>query len=277
MKMNILLYLINIALLFSAGSVTGWCIEVVFRRFEPDNKERLWINPGFLCGPCLPIYGFGLILLYHISLCERYIGIDNKIIRTTIILAAIAAAMTLIEFAAGEIFIIRRHIKLWDYSNNRFNYKGIICLRYSLCWALIGAFYYYFLHPGVLAVLLWFSHNPLFSFVIGLFYGVLFVDISYTFKLSAKIKAFAEENEMVIRYEELKRHIRIRAKQTKEKYNFLRALGAEQSFKERLKEYMQKQIEQADIDKLHEFYKRTIKKSKNKGLKQYENEKKKAP
>ena len=262
MKMNILLYLVSIALLFSAGSVIGWCIEVVYRRFKPDNKERLWINPGFLCGPCLPIYGFGLILLYLLSLGEKYIGIKNVPLRTIIVLLAIAAAMTLIEFIAGEIFIVRRHIKLWDYSDNRFNYKGIICPKYSFFWALIGAFYYYFLHPKVLAVLLWFSHNLLFSFVIGLFYGVLFVDISYTFKLAAKIKAFAEENEIVIRYEELKRDIRIRARQTKEKYNFLRALGAEQSFRERLKEYMQKQIDQADIERLHDFYKRTINKNK---------------
>ena len=262
MKTNILFYFVSIALLFSAGSLIGWCIEVIFRRFEPDNKERLWINPGFLCGPCLPIYGFGLVLLYHISICEKYIDNQNGIIKTIIILAAIAAAMTLIEFIAGEIFIVRRHIKLWDYSDNRFNYKGIICLRYSFCWALIGALYYYFLHPRVLAVLVWFSHNPLFTFVIGVYYGILFVDISYTFKLSAKIKAFAEENEMVIRYEELKRDIRIRARQTKEKYNFLRAFGAEQSFIERLKEYMQKQIDQADIDRLHDFYKRTIKKNR---------------
>ena len=261
MKTNILLYLVSIALLFSTGSIAGWCIEVVYRRFKPDNKERLWINPGFLCGPCLPIYGFGLILLYLLSLGEKYIDIKSTPARTMIVLLAIAAAMTLIEFIAGEIFIVHRHIKLWDYSDNRFNYKGIICLRYSLYWALIGALYYYFLHPKVLAVLLWFSHNLLFSFVIGLFYGVLFVDISYTFKLSAKIKAFAEENEMVIRYEELKRDIRIRAKQTKEKYNFLRAFGAEQSFIERLKEYMQKQIDQADIERLHDFYKRTIKKN----------------
>ena len=53
-----------------------------------------------------------------------------------------------------------------------------------------------------------------------------------------------------------------KTKQTKEKYNFLRAFGAEQSFIERLKEYMQKQIDQADIDRLHDFYKRTIKKNR---------------
>ena len=69
---------------------------------------------------------------------------------------------------------------------------------------------------------------------------------------------------MVIRYEELKKYIRIRAKQTKEKYNFLRALGSEQSFRERLKEFMQKQLEQAEIEKLHDFYNRTLKNKHNK-------------
>lgn len=261
METNILFYLIKIALIFSAGSITGWCIEVIFRRFEPDNKQRLWINPGFLCGPYLPIYGFGLILLYHISLCEKYIDIESDTLKTAVILLSIAAAMTLIELIAGEIFIIRRHIKLWDYSQIRLNYKGIICVKYSLGWTVIGAVYYYFLHPRILAFLVWFSHNLLFSFLIGIFYGVFFVDLSYTFKLTAKIKAFAEENEMIIRYEELKRYIRSRAEQTKEKYRFMRALGTEQSFRERLKEYMQKQLEQAKLGRLNDFYHNTIKRN----------------
>lgn len=49
-----------LAFLFFAGCLIGWGIEVIFRRFEPNNKARKWINPGFLIGPYLPLYGFGL-------------------------------------------------------------------------------------------------------------------------------------------------------------------------------------------------------------------------
>ena len=49
------------AFLFFIGSCLGWCMEVFFRRFfSRANPERKWINPGFLAGPYLPLYGFGL-------------------------------------------------------------------------------------------------------------------------------------------------------------------------------------------------------------------------
>ena len=50
-------YILILAFLFFAGCLIGWGIEVIFRRFEPSNKARKWINPGFLIGPYLPLYG----------------------------------------------------------------------------------------------------------------------------------------------------------------------------------------------------------------------------
>ena len=251
--MNIVYDFMILALLFSSGSMLGWCIEVIYRRFKPDNKERVWINPGFLCGPCLPLYGFGLTLLYLLAQLEKYIGIDNDILRKAVLFAIMALAMTLIELIAGEVFIIRRHLKLWDYSQMRFNYKGVICLRFSVYWALLGAVYYFFIHPRILGGLEWFSKNLLFSFVIGMFYGILIIDLSYSFKLTARIKAFAEENEMVIRYEELKKHIRMITAESKEKYHFLRAFESEKGLMEHLREYMEKQLEQAKRGTLNDF------------------------
>ena len=38
---------LTIAFLFFIGSMAGWVIEVVFRRFfSSANPERKWINPG---------------------------------------------------------------------------------------------------------------------------------------------------------------------------------------------------------------------------------------
>ena len=39
------------AFMFSGGSVIGWALEVVFRKFfSNSNPEHKWINPGFLNG-----------------------------------------------------------------------------------------------------------------------------------------------------------------------------------------------------------------------------------
>lgn len=57
-----------LALLFMSGSFIGYVIEVFFRRFV---SAKRWINPGFLNGPCLPLYGFSLLFLY---ICSYYLS-----------------------------------------------------------------------------------------------------------------------------------------------------------------------------------------------------------
>ena len=123
-----------LAFLFFAGCLIGWGIEVIFRRFEPNNKARKWINPGFLIGPYLPLYGFGLCTLYLLAGLEKFIHTDNTALQKFILFLLMAIAMTVIELIAGEIFIVKMHVKLWDYTGNKFNYKGIICPLYSLIW-----------------------------------------------------------------------------------------------------------------------------------------------
>ena len=52
--MNIFL---KLAFLFFIGSLIGWVIELIFRKyFAVENKEHKWINPGFCVGPYLPLY-----------------------------------------------------------------------------------------------------------------------------------------------------------------------------------------------------------------------------
>ena len=41
-------------------SISGWIIEVAYR----SAKNRHLVNPGFLKGPYLPIYGFGGLLIF---------------------------------------------------------------------------------------------------------------------------------------------------------------------------------------------------------------------
>ena len=68
-------YLVIISTLFVIGSLLGWVIELLFRRFVSQKK---WMNPGFLTGPYLPIYGFGVLLLYGVS--NLSLGITNEVL-----------------------------------------------------------------------------------------------------------------------------------------------------------------------------------------------------
>ena len=48
-----------LAFIFFIGSLAGWLLELIFRRFfSKANPTRKWINPGFLVGPLFTVVWF---------------------------------------------------------------------------------------------------------------------------------------------------------------------------------------------------------------------------
>ena len=231
--MNLLLIL---AFLFFVGSIFGWVLELLFRRFiSKNNPERKWINPGFCVGPYLPLYGSGLCILYLIAGIRPYINFGNQIIDTIVLLIAMALAMTIIEYIAGIISYKGFHVRLWDYSNEWGNIQGVICPKFSLAWGILGVAYYYLVHPNILGALNWLSQNLAFSFFIGMFYGVFIIDLVYSANLITKLRKIADEQNIVVRYEELKTRIRSYHDKTKSKYNFFMPFKSDSSLAEHIK------------------------------------------
>ena len=97
--------------LFFIGCSAGWVMELFFRRFTKSNKSRKWMNPGFLVGPYLPIYGFGLCTLYLLAGIEVFLPEGNYIVNKIVLFVLMAVAMTLIEYIAGIIFIKGMKVK----------------------------------------------------------------------------------------------------------------------------------------------------------------------
>jgi len=229
-----------IAFLFFIGALVGWGIEVIYRRFTPANIDREWINPGFLIGPYLPIYGFGLVILYLLASLEKTtLFLDVTFGSKIMLFVLMSVVMTGLEYVAGLIFIKGMKIKLWDYSKERFNIQGIICLKFSIYWAILGAVYYFIVHPYVTNALLWFCENITFSFVVGMFYGIFIVDFGYSIGIVKKIRTFAIENQVMVRYEELKLQIRQDAREHMEKTYWFRQFKSEISLAEHLKRHIE--------------------------------------
>ena len=223
--------------LFFVGSLIGWGLEVLWRRFfSKNNPERKWINPGFLNGPYLPLYGLSLCTLFSLTFIDVNF-VSERWLQDTILFIFMALCITLMEYIAGLIFIKGMHIKLWDYSKNRFNIQGIICLQYTFYWYILSAVYYFLIHPRILEWLYWFTGHLAFCFVIGFFYGVFTVDICYTFKISTKIREFAQEKKLEIHYEKLKDQLRRQMELAQEKRSFLFPLKSKSSS---IKENLQK-------------------------------------
>ena len=230
--MNLALVL---AFLFFIGSVFGWVLELLFRRFiSSANPERKWINPGFCVGPYIPLYGFGLCFLFLIASLERQTGLSPFWSKTLLFLA-MAVCMTLIEYIAGLLSLKVFKVRLWDYRSQWGNIQGLICPKFSLIWALLGAAYYFLIHPRILSALMWLSQNLAFSFFIGLFFGVFLIDVAYSTHLVSRIRAFAKSNEVIVRYEHLKAYVRSMQDKRKQRPRFLFPLRSEVPLSEHLK------------------------------------------
>lgn len=231
---------LTLAYLFFVGSIVGWVIELFFRRFvSTANPERKWINPGFCTGPYLPLYGVGLCILFLVASLENFILIVNPVVNKIVLFLVMAACMTLIEYIAGMLCLKIANVRLWDYSEAWGNIKGVICPQFSLIWALLGAAYYFFIHPYILDALAWLSQNLAFSFVIGMFFGVFIIDVAHSARLADKLKKFANENDVIVRYENLKSHIRSMQDKSKEKPHFFTPFRSERPISEHLKDMLE--------------------------------------
>ena len=202
-------YLIIVATLFVIGSTFGWLLELLFRRFVSQKK---WVNPGFLTGPYLPIYGVGVIALYAVS--NINFGITSEAVDIIVKILLIGVGMTLIEFIAGLIFIKGMGIKLWDYSDRKGNIMGIICPIFSLAWLVVGSLYYFFLNPVLVSAINWISENLIYTYFVGVIVGMILVDFAYSVHLATKLKEFKEANQM--RYEDFKAMVRKKVKEIKD-------------------------------------------------------------
>ena len=189
--------LVIVSTLFVLGSLAGYVLEVFYRRFFSAKK---WINPGFLVGPYIPLYGFGVMLLYGLSNLDfaGVSGVPEHLLRV----AVIGVSLTLIEFVTGVIFIRGLHIKLWDYSDRFGNVMGVICPLFSVLWFLLGSGYYFFLNARLVSVIEWLGENPIYSYSVGLVVGMMIVDACYSIRLGIRIRTAADQ--FVVRYEQFK-------------------------------------------------------------------------
>ncbi|MCM1027458.1 MAG: hypothetical protein NC432_13575 [Roseburia sp.] len=100
----------------------GWCFESAFVSI----KSRKLTNRGFMRGPFLPIYGSGAIMMLVVSM-----PFQDSILLTYV---AGCVGATALEYVTGVLMEKLFKVRYWDYSEQRFNFQGHICLGSSLAW-----------------------------------------------------------------------------------------------------------------------------------------------
>ena len=152
----------NLLIFFILASILGWVYEVINQYFKLKKIK----NRGFLKGPYLPIYGFGVLLA--IFILSFYFFFLIKIILFLFFI-------TILELITG-LFFLRRGMQLWNYAEkNHLNYKGIIGPRYSLFW--LGGFliFYYTVYPNIDKILDFICFYNL-VYPIYLIFVIMFID-----------------------------------------------------------------------------------------------------
>lgn len=191
--------LFEILFVFILSATFGYVLEVCYR----STVNKRFVNPGFLVGPALPIYGIGGVILY--LLCSINLSfISSKVLQVIVLMIIATILMTVIEYIAGVISIKFFKNRLWDYSKRWGNIQGIICPLFSLIWGVCCLLFYFLVFPWVGVAAEFVSNNIICMFFVGIYYGVLIVDIGYSVQIMAKIRTYAIKVKQLVDFENFK-------------------------------------------------------------------------
>lgn len=128
-------------LLFMIYSFIGWIIEII----DIYIYQKKIINRGFLIGPYCPIYGFGSIAM--ILFLKKYLNDAFVLFLMAVLICSILEYTT--SYLMEKIFKAR----WWDYSKNKFNINGRICLETMIPFGIGGVIIMYVVNPFLVNLL----------------------------------------------------------------------------------------------------------------------------
>ncbi len=120
---------------FFLYSFLGWVWESCY----VSVKEKRLVNRGFVTGPICTIYGFGAVSVYLIL----------KPISGNLFLLYLGGVLvpTVLEYFTAVLMERIFHTSWWDYSHDKFNFQGRICLGASLGWGVFSVVLFYVFQP----------------------------------------------------------------------------------------------------------------------------------
>ena len=190
--------LLNLIIYFFIYSFLGWVLESVYKSF----LEKKLVNSGFLFGPICPIYGFGAIIMY--------LFLEDVSSKPVIAFCLGFVILSIWEYIVGMVLEKIFHTKYWDYSKDKFNLQGRVCLKNSIFWGILGVVFIDVIHPFVIELLNQVS-SDLIMYIDITFLLILFIDIIVSVKNTISIA------DKLKRVEELNRRIKEKAEEIKEK------------------------------------------------------------
>lgn len=187
-----IIYIIDFFIVYS---FIGWTLESIYKTI----CTKKIVNSGFLYGTFCPIYGIGALIMYlFLSVCNNPI----TVFFTGFVILSIWEYI--VAWVLEKIF----HQTYWDYSKNKFNINGRVCLLNSIFWGVLGVIFTYIVHPFIESQIIKINDILLIIITIILIIGIMIDTIISIIKLnsiSKKLETIKEiRNEIKIKLQELK-------------------------------------------------------------------------
>ena len=115
----------------------GW----IFESSYVSILKRRFVNRGFLRIPMLPLYGSGAVMMLVVS--EPF---QDSLLLTWV--SGVIGA-TILEYVTGWAMEQLFKVRYWDYSNQKFNLHGYICLSSSIAWGFLTIFMTHVIHKPI--------------------------------------------------------------------------------------------------------------------------------
>ena len=121
--------------IFFVYSFIGWCGEAAMAAVH----RHKFVNRGFVSGPICTVYGAGAaaVAVFLPELKDQlfFLFLGGMIVTT------------FVEYLTGRILELIFHRKWWDYSDQRFNLDGYVCLKNSVVWGICSVLMICFFDP----------------------------------------------------------------------------------------------------------------------------------
>lgn len=210
--------ILDLVTYFILYSFLGWVLESICKTIW----EKKFVNSGFLNGPFCPIYGAGaIIMLLFLS------GSKNNIV---LLFFAGFFVLSIWEYIVGWALEKIFHTRYWDYTQNRFNIQGRVCLLNSFYWGIMGVIFIHIVQPFVEVQIHSIEPNIL-LYVVILLSTYLIVDaitsIIKVKQIDIKLRTLKEMGENI-----------------REKLEEIKAIGEEQAKQHMSKEALQELVEE---------------------------------
>lgn len=196
-------------LLFTVYSFIGWLTESIYCSIQVGK----FINRGFLNGPFCPVYGIG-----GVAVVSMLAPFEHNII--TLYIAGVLITSS-IEYITGFVLELVFHTRYWDYSDQKFNIQGRVCLQNSLLFGVMCVVGMLYIQPLLLRILLSIP-IPALPFIVGGLMVYFICDTVIT------VNAIFQLNGKLFELQQILDEIKERASAaTTEKFeNFQAALGS---------------------------------------------------